>query len=530
MLTVTDDDGATDSVTKYIYVDEELAPDTEWSVMFGGTDLDVSYSVQQTADGGYIVVGETNSYGAGCEDAWLVKTDSGGNKEWGKTFGGTISDGAYSVQQTSDGGYILAGYTWSYGDASNDFWLVKTDSDGNEEWDRTFGGTCNDRAYYVQQTADGGYILAGYTWSYGAGNRDFWIVKTDSNGNKQWDKTFGGTDYDVAQSIQQTMDDGYILAGYTKSYGAGDYDAWLVKIDSGGNKQWDQTFGGTDEDVAFSVQQTTDGGYIVAGYTESYGCCDGWHDFWVLKTDPSGNEQWNRTFGRGEARYVQQTTDGGYIIAGSWIMKTDSNGNAQWNKTSFCDPDYILMLGAYSVQQTTDGGYILPLGGYGIGDFWLIKLGPAGGTTDTTPPTLTITSPAPNTTTHSPTITIAGTASDTSGIASVTVNGEPANGTLNWSANVTLSEGENLITVVATDNEGNTATEAVTVRYEPLRGDLNRDGALTTADAAIALEIAAGSRPCDAAMLDTADVSGDNRVTSLDALMILQAAADAIIL
>nr|QNO49672.1 hypothetical protein PLAOKDGB_00001 [Methanosarcinales archaeon ANME-2c ERB4] len=144
------------------------------------------------------------------------------------------------------------------------------------------------------------------------------------------------------------------------------------------------------------------------------------------------------------------------------------------------------------------------------------------GTTDTTPPTLAINSPAPNTTTHMPTITIAGTASDPSGIASVTVNGEPADGTLDWSANVTLSEGENTIIVIATDGAGLTATTTVTVHYKRLKGDLNSDGILTPADAAIALEIAAGSRPCDAAMLAAADVSGDGCVTSLDALMILQ--------
>ena len=202
-------------------------------------------------------------------------------EEWDKTFGGTHRDMASSVQQTADGGYILAGLTGSYGAGDYDFWLVKTDSNGNEQWNRTFGGTDDDMARSVQQTADGGYILAGGTESYGAGDYDFWLVKTDSNGNEQWNRTFGGTDDDMARSVQQTADGGYILAGGTESYGAGDYDFWLVKTDSNGNEQWNRTFGGTDDDMARSVQQTADGGYILAGDTCSYGA--GGVDFWLIK-------------------------------------------------------------------------------------------------------------------------------------------------------------------------------------------------------------------------------------------------------
>ncbi|MCW7071423.1 MAG: hypothetical protein OCU12_03690 [Methanophagales archaeon] len=151
-------------------------------------------------------------------------------EEWSKTFGGSDYDFAMSVQQTTDGGYIIAGSTDSYGAGSYDFWLVKTDSDGNKEWDKTFGGSDYDWAESVQQTTDGGYIIAGFTRSYGAGDRDFWLVKTDANGNKEWDKTFGGSDYDFASSVQQTADGGYIIAGSTASYGAGDKDFWLVKV------------------------------------------------------------------------------------------------------------------------------------------------------------------------------------------------------------------------------------------------------------------------------------------------------------
>jgi len=300
----------------------------EWNKTFGGTYDDLASSVQQTADGGYIFVRQPESQDAGFNDTGLVKTDSNGNEQWNKTFGRTDKDFANSVKQTTDGGYIIAGGMVSYSTGYYDARLMKTDSNGNEQWNKTFGGTRNDVAYSVQQTTDGGYIIAGGTESYGAGSIDAWLVKIDSNGNKQWDKTFGGTPEDRAMSVQQTTDGGYIIAGSTESYGAGSYNAWLVKIDSSGNRQWDKTFGGTRNDGAYSVQQTTDGGYIIAGSTESYGA--GSYDAWLVKTDSSGNEQWNKTFGgtrNDGASSVQQTTDGGYIIAGG----TESYGAGSYD-------------------------------------------------------------------------------------------------------------------------------------------------------------------------------------------------------
>ena len=303
----------------------ETALGAEWSKTFGGTGTDGLVSVQQTSDGGYILAGCTDSYGAGSRDFWLVKTDSNGNKLWDMTFGGTECDVANSVQQTSDGGYILTGKTSSYGAGNEDFWLVKTDSNGSKQWDKTFGGTNSDEAASVQQTSDGGYILAGFTTSYGGGFSDFWLVKTDSDGNKEWDKTLGGSSYECAQSVQQTSDGGYILAGCTDSYGAGSRDFWLVKTDSNGNKLWDMTFGGTECDVANSVQQTSDGGYILAGYTDPCGGGGGSCDIWLVKTDSDGDKEWDKTLGGSshESAYsVQQTSDGGYILAGY----TDSYG------------------------------------------------------------------------------------------------------------------------------------------------------------------------------------------------------------
>jgi hypothetical protein len=253
---------------------------------FGGSDWDEYYSVQQTSDDGYILAGYTESFGAGLSDFLLDKRVSYGFRQWNRTFGGTSWDKAKSVQQTSDGGYILAGFTGSYGAGFSDLWLVKTDADGNEQWNKTFGGFDWDTAESVQQTSDNGYILAGYTFSYGAGSADVWLLKTDADGNKQWDRTFGGTGDDFASSVQQTADDGYILAGYTESLGAGSFDAWLIKADSEGNEQWNRTFGGAEMDSSFSVQQTADGGYILAGYTESYGA--GSSDFWLIKVNGEG--------------------------------------------------------------------------------------------------------------------------------------------------------------------------------------------------------------------------------------------------
>ena len=298
----------------------------QWDKTFGGTGDDLAMSVQQTSDGGYILAGYTDSYGVGYWHFWLVKINSNGNEQWSRTFGGTF---AFSVQETADGGYILAGCTYSYSTGSYDFGLVKTDANGNEQWNKTFGGTYCDCANSVQETADGGYILAGYTESYGAGNRDVWLVKTDSKGNEQWNKTFGGTYEDYANSVQETADGGYILAGYTESYGAGSTDGWLVKTDSDGNEQWNKTFGGTGSNIAYFVQETADGGYILAGTRYWYGA--GSQDAWLVKTDANGNEQWNKTFGgskEDEAKSVQQTLDGGYILAG--YTKSYGAGNSDF--------------------------------------------------------------------------------------------------------------------------------------------------------------------------------------------------------
>ncbi|MGB5925594.1 MAG: hypothetical protein WBH01_05810 [Dehalococcoidia bacterium] len=361
----------------------------EWSQTFGGEDSEHADSVQQTDDGGYIVAGTIESYGANQGDAWLIKTDAGGNEQWSRTFGESYYVAATFVEQTSDGGYIIASEIESYesGSYSSDVWLIKTNAEGDEQWSQTIGGTDDEGAHSVQQTSDGGYIIAGDTYSYGAGeSNNLLLVKTDAGGHEQWSRIWAGSKSDVAWCVQQTSDGGYIVAGETMSYGVGDGDFWLIKTDAGGNEQWSRTFGGSDDDGARSVQQTSDGGYVIAGETSSYGA--GGVDAWLIKTDAGGNEQWSRTFGVTDNEWaysVQQTSDGGYIIAGQtysystkdtdiWLIKTDAGGDEQWSLT-FGGADTEC---AHSVQQTTDGGYIMAGNtasyGAGDGDFWLIKI------------------------------------------------------------------------------------------------------------------------------------------------------------
>ena len=356
---------------------------------FGGSADDTASGGQQTLDGGYVIAGGTASFGAGAGDAWLIKTDAGGNKEWDRTFGGTADDGASAIQQTSDGGYAIAGYTNSYGPRQPAAWLIKTDAAGNKEWDQTFASSIWATASSVQQTADGGYVIAGTAkGSQGAYDYNYVIIKTDAAGNKQWehayDKGYGlsSGSYDLAHSVRQTSDGGYMVVGEAGAPSPFDFgDAWLVKTDSDGNTQWKMAFGGKYGDAASSVQQTLDGGYAIAGQTD-------W-DGWLIKTDAAGTKEWDRTFGGKEmdsAYSVLQTSDGGYIFAGeaksysvggndfdAWLVKTDDKGIEKWNRTfGGAGRDQ-----GNSVRQAADGGYVIvgATKSYGAGgdDVWLIK-------------------------------------------------------------------------------------------------------------------------------------------------------------
>ena len=377
--------------TSFILLSNQIfsqIPDTMWTKTFGGSNIDVGYCVQQTADSGYIISGYTRSYGTmSGRNVWLIKTDKDGNEQWNNAFGGNDDEEGYSVQQTTDGGYIIVGYTKSFGAGGTDVFLVKADSAGNQSWIKTFGGSSDDEGYSVQQTADGNYIIGGVTSSYGAGSRDVWLIKANSSGNIIWQKTHGGMSSDGAWSVQQTIDGGFILTGWTFSYGPGYLgNVWLVKTDSLGNQQWNNFFGGADVDRGYSVQQTDDRGFIITGYTDSFGA--GLYDMLLIKTNSLGAEEWSKTFGgsgRDYGNWVQQTTDGGFIVVGYtlsfgaggddvYLVKTDMNGNLEWSNTY----GGVYSDVGYCVRQTIDGGYIITghtlSFGAGVHDVWLIKL------------------------------------------------------------------------------------------------------------------------------------------------------------
>jgi hypothetical protein len=373
-----------------LYTPFGAATATGWSQTYGGSGDDEAYSLVQTSDGGYALAGSTNSSGAGSYDFWLIKTNSSGDMQWSQTCGGTDDDEAYSVVQSNDTGYAVAGYTNSYGAGETDVWLVKTDSSGNTQWSQTYGGRAQDGAYSVIQTSDGGYALAGYTDSFGAGNFDFWLVKTDSSGSMMWNQTYGGSGDDEAGCVIQTSDQGYALAGYTTSFGAGSYDSWLVKTDSSGSMMWNQTYGGSGDDEAGCVIQTSDEGYALAGLTNSTGA--GSYDFWLVRTDSFGTSQWSQTYGGAYdevANALVQTSDEGYALGGLtgsygagdidyWLVKTTSSGSTQWSQTYGGSDDDE----AYSLVQTSDGGYALAgfTASYGAGNYdaFLVKTDSSG--------------------------------------------------------------------------------------------------------------------------------------------------------
>lgn len=289
----------------------------KWQRTFGGNFNEECIAVRQTVDDGYILGGYTATFGAGGLDMYLVKTDSSGDTEWQRTYGGIGDDYCSSLQQTADGGYILTGRTTSFGAGMDDAYLVKVDSLGHSEWERTYGSAQNDKYYDVQLTADGGYIMGGSTYYNGPEVGNMYLVKTDSLGDIIWERTYGGDNWERCESLQITTDGGYILGGNTWSFGAGQYDMYIVKTDSLGYEQWYRTFGGEFYERCHSIQQTFDGGYIVGGFSATFGA--GNDDMYVVKTDSLGETEWEQTFGgiRSEKCYsVQQLPDSGYIIGG----------------------------------------------------------------------------------------------------------------------------------------------------------------------------------------------------------------------
>jgi hypothetical protein len=411
----------------------------QWDGRYGGTSYEGFKSIFKLPDGGYVLGGfslsgmdgnksQPNWGGGLLADYWLVKLDSNGNKQWDKRYGGLGEDGMFSMALTNDGGFILAGYSSSGigGDKTQDsrggadYWIVKVDGNGNQQWDKRFGGSGNDFMYgQIIQTQDKGYIFGGYSTSNAGGDKtennrgsslyyDFWVVKTDSIGNKQWDKTFGGIDDDAIEEIIQTDDGGYLLGGHSWSNANGDKTApkiggsdwWVVKIDSSGNKEWDKTYGTVLSDKLKTMCKTYDGNYILAG--------DG---FIIRKIDNSGILLSEKKFdGCAVINRIDKTSDSGFLLSGeaykgcvggplfpdkseanlgryqTWFVKTDSAFNKQWDKTVFSPgEDY-----EGRAIEADNGCYVIAsdsrsdVGGYksqpnwdttnSSGDIWIVKL------------------------------------------------------------------------------------------------------------------------------------------------------------
>lgn len=342
------------------------APDaTKWVGAVGGGYWDYFRCIRSTADGGYIISGQAEPT-FGNTEAWCTKTDADGKVIWKKTYGGSDFDIAYRVEETSDRGFIVAGTTDSFGAGSRDAWIYRLDKNGKVKWQKTYGGSVYDTAYGLTRTTDGGYMVVGESSSFGAGYMDAWCLKLDANGALQWARALGGADQDSARSVVQAGDGGYVFAGYTESSGAGDKDLWCAKLDSTGSLVWSKTFGGTDEDYANEIQKTADGGFVIGGYTESFG--KGYSDAWVIKLNSDGGVAWQRTYGASnfeEGYSILQLTDGSYMLAADtysfgsglsdfWFVKLTSTGGITWQTTvggSQWDTPQ-------SVQQTTDSGFV----------------------------------------------------------------------------------------------------------------------------------------------------------------------------
>ncbi len=411
------------------------APAIQWQNTIGGAGWDELSSLQQTADGGYIIGGESESgisgdkteNGFGFRDYWVVKLDATGAIQWQNNIGGDNTDKLTSLQQTADDGYIIGGYSESNisGDKTEnklggpDFWVLKLSETGNIQWQNTIGGSSEDQFYSLHQTADGGFILGGFSNSNISGDKsenslgafDYWVLKLNATGAIQWQNTIGGNEGDYLTSLQQTADGGYIVGGSSLSNISGDksenslggLDYWVLKLNAAGAIQWQNTIGGDSDDQLKSLQQTADGGYILGGFSSSDISGDktqntlGAYDFWVIKLNATGAIQWQNTIGSISSEFLnslRQTADGGYILGGYvennsggtsyLVVKLDAVGTFQWQKIIGGSGDDKLA----SLQQTADAGYIL--GGSsdsnisgnktensnGLYDFWIIKLAP----------------------------------------------------------------------------------------------------------------------------------------------------------
>ncbi|MBN2586166.1 MAG: T9SS type A sorting domain-containing protein [Candidatus Fermentibacteraceae bacterium] len=360
------------------------APDTLWTATFGGSQDEQCYDCIRTADGGYMMVGYTRSFGAGDDDVWMVKTDGDGTLLWYRTFGGTSSDRGYSVCQTCDGGYIIGGWSFSFGPGVVDAWVIKTDSLGDLEWDSCFGTENGfERCYSIIQAADSSYVFVGETDNNGTTFSDIWLVKIDREGDLMWDSTFGGSSDDYGIDVIERSDGGYALTGWT--YISGYTDTRIISTDESGTMLHESVIGYGGDDRGWDMKQLSDGGFLIAGETSS--TVSGKFDAWLVRTDNECVLSWDAFLGTDEDDYgsaLEVLSSGEYAICGRsispgannenlWVVLTDTTGSVIWDMAfggSGTDA-------GHSVHETDDGGLVM--GGYtssfGSGglDMWLLK-------------------------------------------------------------------------------------------------------------------------------------------------------------
>jgi predicted secreted protein len=357
-----------------------------WSNTYGASHTYAATSVEPTSDGGYIMVSSTANVKTDTT-AWVVKLNGDGTVKWQSRYGadafGCCFATSFAVAEGKDQTFIVAGTTYSGLAGGHDAWLLKLDRAGNTFWQKSYGGSADDTANAVVPARNGGYVVAGSTRSFGAGGSDAWVFKVDSSGNVLWQKAYGGTNDDSANAIIQTRNGGYVVVGSTQSFGAGASDAWVIKLDPSGNIIWQKAYGGSGTDYATSVVPTPDGGYMVAGVTNSFGA--GGYDFWVFRLDGSGNLLWQKTYGRRYDDLAYSLTrgiKGGYVIAGSstgtdmaaLVIQIDERGHIIW-QNKYGEEQ------VRSVAAASDGGFIAsglsyqpPRGGDARDRAWVFKL------------------------------------------------------------------------------------------------------------------------------------------------------------
>ena len=355
-----------------------------WALKLGGPGAeDMFRGIEQSSDGEYVFVGETNSFGAGSNDAWLVKLAQDGKVDWQKTFGGKGGDSARVIRQTPDGGYAVAGQTHSFGSGSSDFWLLKFDSSDNLQWQKAYGGPSSDIAHALELTSDGGYLIAGFTTGFGAVSKDYLVIKLDPDGAIQWQKRYGASGEDVLRFAKQTSDGKYLIAGFTHSFGEGG-DIMVLKLDESGNVEWQKRYGGEKFEEPGAILEVP-GGYVVLEQTASF---SGGTDGWIFKLDSDGNILWQKRYsgnGFDELSAARITPDGGFVVVGEtrsfglttedfWVLKFDTSANLEWQKRyggQGIDE-------AEAVALTPEGGYIIAgitFSFNSIGkDIWIVRL------------------------------------------------------------------------------------------------------------------------------------------------------------